>query len=128
MKTVYIAMSSDILHEGHINVINEGSKYGEVIIGLLSDKAIAEYKRMPLLSFEERKVIFSNIKGVSKVVVQDSLDYTDILNELKPDYVVHGDDWKVGVQQQTRAKVIETLKGWGGQLKFLTLKAFLALI
>ena len=116
MKTVYIAMSSDILHEGHINVINEGSKYGEVIIGLLSDKAIAEYKRMPLLSFEERKVIFSNIKGVSKVVVQDSLDYTDILNELKPDYVVHGDDWKVGVQQQTRAKVIETLKAWGGQL------------
>lgn len=116
MKTVYIAMSSDVLHEGHINVINEGSKYGEVIIGLLSDKAIAEYKRMPLLSFEERKVIFSNIKGVSKVVVQDTLDYTDVLNELKPDYVVHGDDWKIGVQQQTRAKVIETLKAWGGQL------------
>ena len=116
MKTVYIAMSADILHEGHINVIKEGTKLGEVIVGLLSNEAIATYKRMPLLSFEERKAIFSNIKGVSRVVVQNTLDYTDILNELKPDYVVHGDDWKTGVQQQTRAKVIETLKGWGGQL------------
>lgn len=116
MKKVYIAMSTDIIHEGHINIINEGQKYGEVIIGLLSDKAIAEYKRMPLLNIEERKIIFSNIKGVSKVVVQDTLDYTNILKEIKPDYVVHGDDWRTGVQQQTRAKVIETLKEWGGEL------------
>ena len=108
MKIVYIAMSTDIIHEGHINIINEGAKYGEVIIGLLSDKAIAEYKRMPLLSFEERKIIFENIKNVSKVVKQDTLDYTGVLNELKPDYVIHGDDWKEGVQQETRAKVIET--------------------
>ena len=116
MKKVYIAMSTDIIHEGHINIINEGKKYGEVIIGLLSDKAIAEYKRMPLLNIEERKIIFSNIKGVSKVVVQDTLDYTNVLKEIKPDYVVHGDDWRSGVQQQTRAKVIETLKEWGGEL------------
>ena len=116
MKTVYIAMSTDILHEGHIKVINEGAKHGEVIIGLLSDKAISEYKRMPLLSFEERKLIFENIKNVSKVIKQNSLDYTDTLKELKPDYVVHGDDWKEGVQQETRSKVIETLKEWGGEL------------
>ena len=116
MKTVYIAMSTDILHEGHINVINQGAKYGEVVIGLLSDKAISKYKRIPLLSFEKRKIIFENIKNVSRVVLQDSLDYTDVLKELKPDYVVHGDDWKEGVQQETRAKVIETLKEWGGQL------------
>lgn len=116
MKSVYIAISTDIIHSGHINVINEGAKYGEVTIGLLSDKAISEYKRMPLLSLEERKVIISNIKNVAKVVTQNSLDYTEILNELKPDYVVHGDDWKEGVQQQIRAKVIETLKKWGGQL------------
>lgn len=116
MKSVYIAISTDIIHSGHINVINEGAKYGEVTIGLLSDKAISEYKRMPLLSLEERKVIISNIKNVTKVVTQNSLDYTDILNELKPDFVVHGDDWKEGVQQQIRAKVIETLKKWGGQL------------
>ncbi len=116
MKSVYIAISTDIIHSGHINVINEGAKYGEVTIGLLSDKAIAEYKRMPLLSLEERKVIISNIKNVSKVVTQNSLDYTEILNELKPDFVIHGDDWKEGVQQQVRAKVIETLNKWGGQL------------
>ena len=67
MKTVYIAMSTDILHEGHINVINAGAKYGEVIIGLLSDKAISEYKRMPLLSFEERKLIFENIKNACTI-------------------------------------------------------------
>lgn len=115
-KRVYIAMSTDILHEGHINVINHGAKYGEVIIGLLSDKAISEYKRIPLLSFEERKIIFESIKNVSKVVKQDSLDYTDILKELKPEYVVHGDDWKEGVQQGTRAKVIEVLKEWNGRL------------
>lgn len=116
MKTVYIAVSTDIIHEGHINVIKEGSKYGEVIIGLLSDKAISEYKRMPLLSFDERKIIFENIKNVSKVVKQDTLDYTNVLKELKPDYVVHGDDWKEGVQQETRAKVIKTLNEWGGSL------------
>lgn len=109
-------MSTDIIHEGHINIINEGSKHGEVIIGLLSDGAISEYKRIPLLSFEERKIIFENIKNVSKVIKQDSLDYTDALRRIKPDYVVHGDDWKEGVQQETRAKVIETLKEWGGEL------------
>lgn len=116
MAKVYIAMSTDIIHEGHINVIKKGQEYGEVIIGLLSDKAISEYKRMPLLSFEERKTIFENIKGVSRVVEQKTLDYTNILKELKPDYVVHGDDWKEGVQQATRLQVIETLKEWGGQL------------
>ena len=116
MKTVYIAMSTDILHDGHINVINEGKRHGSVIIGLLSDKAISEYKRIPLLSFEERKRIFENIKGVDRVVAQETLDYTDILNELRPDYVVHGDDWRSGVQREIRQKVINALKGWGGEL------------
>lgn len=115
-KKVYIAMSTDIVHEGHINVINEGSKYGKVIIGLLSDKAIAERKRVPLLSFEERKLIFENIKNVAEVVLQDSFDYSENLNLLKPDFVVHGDDWRVGPQQDVRAKVIEELKKWGGKL------------
>ena len=115
-KKVYIAMSTDIIHEGHINVINEGAKYGKVIIGLLSDSAIAEYKRMPLLSFEERKMIFENIKNVREVVKQETLDYTENLKNIKPDFVVHGDDWKEGVQQEVRAKVIEILKEWNGQL------------
>ena len=91
-------MSADIIHNGHINIINEGSKYGDVIVGLLTDKAIATYKRMPLLSFDERKAIFSSIKGVVDVVAQDTLDYIENLLKYKPDYVVHGDDWQTGVE------------------------------
>ena len=115
-KTVYIAMSADVIHNGHINIINEGAKYGEVIIGLLTDEAIATYKRVPILDYETRKNIFENIKNVSKVIKQSTLDYTENLEKLKPDYVVHGDDWKEGVQALVREKVIEALKGWGGQL------------
>ena len=115
-KTVYIAMSADVIHSGHINVIEEGAKYGDVIIGLLTDEAIATYKRLPILDYETRKKIFENIKNVSKVVEQNTLDYTDNLKKLKPDYVVHGDDWKQGVQTLIREKVIEVLKEWGGKL------------
>lgn len=116
MDIVYIAMSADVIHNGHINIIKEGSKYGEVVIGLLSDKAIATYKRLPMLDYEKRKAIFENIKGVKEVVKQDSLDYTENLLKLKPKYVVHGDDWRSGVQKNIRAKVIETLAQWGGEL------------
>ncbi len=116
MKKVYIAMSADIIHNGHINIIKEGLKYGDVIIGLLTDKAIASYKRMPLLSFEERKAIFENIKGVKEVVSQDTLDYKNNLEKIKPDYVVHGDDWRTGVQRNIRQNVIEILKKWDGKL------------
>ena len=115
-KTVYIAMSADVIHNGHINIINEGAKYGDVIIGLLTDEAIATYKRVPILDYETRKNIFENIKNVSKVVKQSTLDYTENLEKLKPNYVVHGDDWKEGVQALVREKVIETLKAWGGEL------------
>ncbi|MCH5172403.1 MAG: phosphoenolpyruvate mutase [Erysipelotrichales bacterium] len=116
MKTVYIAMSADVIHQGHINIINEGRKYGKVIIGLLTDEAIATYKRLPILSYEERKTIFENIKGVDEVVQQKTLDYSENLEKFKPDYVVHGDDWRFGVQKIIREKVIETLSKWNGQL------------
>ncbi len=116
MNKVYIVMSADVLHNGHINIINEGAKYGEVIIGLLTDKAIASYKRVPILMYEERKLIFENIKGVKSVVPQETLDYTENLMRLKPEYVIHGDDWRSGVQKMVRQKVIDTLKTWGGEL------------
>lgn len=116
MKKVYIAMSADIIHEGHMNVIKEGSKYGDVIIGLLTDEAIASYKRVPLLNYESRKKIFENIKGVVEVVEQSSLDYTENLEKYKPDYVVHGDDWKTGVQSMIRQAVIDKLAEWKGEL------------
>jgi phosphoenolpyruvate phosphomutase len=116
MKKVYLAMSADIIHHGHINVINKASELGEVTVGVLTDEVIAGYKRFPLLSFGERKSIIESIKGVDHVIAQDTLDYVPNLNKLKPDYVVHGDDWKTGEQRCVREKVIEALKEWGGEL------------
>jgi phosphoenolpyruvate phosphomutase len=115
-KKVYIAVSADIIHSGHINVIEEGAKYGRVIIGLMTDEAIAAYKRLPLLDYEAREKIFKNIKNVSKVVPQTSLDYTENLLKFKPDYVLHGDDWKKGIQSLVRENVITILSQWGGEL------------
>ena len=116
MKKVYIAMSADIIHNGHINIVEEGAKYGEVIIGVLTDEAIASYKKAPILNYEIRKKNFNSIKNVSKVVKQETLDYTQNLEALKPDYVLHGDDWKTGIQSLVREKVIKSLEEWGGQL------------
>jgi phosphoenolpyruvate phosphomutase len=116
MKKVYIGMSADLVHPGHLNIINVGTELGEVTVGLLTDEAIASYKRLPLMSYEQRKIVIENIKGVAHVVPQTTLDYVPNLRKLKPDYVVHGDDWKVGVQQKTRQRVIDVLKEWGGEL------------
>lgn len=116
MKKVYIAIGADILHAGHINVINEGANYGKVILGILSDEAIASYKRLPVFDYETRKVIFSSLKNVSEIVCQNTIDYTNNLRLIKPDFVVHGDDWREGPQKLIREKVIETLKEWDGQL------------
>ena len=116
MKKVYIGMSADLIHKGHLNIIRTGSELGQVIVGLLTDEAIASYKRLPLIAFEERKMIVENLKGVREVIPQNTLDYTDNLKKIKPDYVVHGDDWKNGVQKKVRDKVINVLSKWGGEL------------
>lgn len=116
MKKVYIGMSADIIHHGHLNIINKGQKLGSVVVGLLTDKAIASYKRLPLIPFEQRKIIVEHIKGVDDVVPQETLDYVPNLQKIKPDYVVHGDDWKTGVQKETRQRVIDILATWGGKL------------
>ena len=115
-KIVYVPMGADIIHSGHLNILKHAQKYGEIVIGLFTDSAIAEYKRLPLIGYNQRYDIIKNIKGVSKVVPQDTWDYSKNLNKLKPDYVVHGDDWKKGVQKATRDKVIKTLKKWSGKL------------
>ena len=109
-------MSADLIHQGHLNIIKEGTKLGTVIIGLLTDEAISSYKRLPLIAFKERKIIVENLKGVDRVIAQNTLDYTPNLNAIKPDFVVHGDDWKKGIQKQVRNQVIKTLKQWGGKL------------
>ena len=113
---VYVGMSADLIHPGHMNILEEAAKYGQVTVGLLTDKAIASYKRLPALTYEQRKKIIENIKHVHNVVPQDTLDYTDNLKRIQPDYVVHGDDWKDGVQKETRQKVIDTLNTWKGKL------------
>jgi phosphoenolpyruvate phosphomutase len=116
MKQVYVGMSADLIHPGHLNIIQKARELGEVTIGLLTDEAIASYKRLPFMNYEQRRIVIENIKGVARVVPQETLDYVLNLRKLKPDYVVHGDDWKTGVQEKTRERVIQALKGWGGEL------------
>lgn len=116
MKKVYIGMSADIIHPGHLNIIKEGAKLGKVTVGVLTDEAIASYKRLPYLDYEQRKLIVENIKNVEKVIPQKTLDYVPNLLIEKPDFVVHGDDWKEGTQKETRQKVVEALKEWGGKV------------
>jgi phosphoenolpyruvate phosphomutase / 2-hydroxyethylphosphonate cytidylyltransferase len=114
--TVYVGMSADLVHPGHLNVLEVARQLGEVTVGLLTDEAIASYKRLPYLTYEERRVVVENIKGVARVVPQTTLDYVHNLRALRPDYVVHGDDWRTGVQQDVRARVVATLAEWDGQL------------
>ncbi len=115
-KIVYVGLAIDIAHEGHINILKTANRYGNVIVGLLTDEAIASYKNIPYLNYERRKIVVQNIKYVKKVIPQSTLSYVPNLNLIKPDFVVHGDDWKTGVQQQTRKDVIKTLKKWSGKL------------
>ena len=115
-KIVYVPLAVDILHSGHLNIINRAKKYGKIVIGLLSDQAVAEYKNIPSLEYEERYKIVKNLKNVHKIIKQDTWDYSKVLNSLKPDYFVHGDDWKKGIQKKTRQKVIKLLKKNKGKL------------
>ena len=115
-KTVYVAMSADLVHPGHLNVIHRAMELGEVVVGLLTDEAIASYKRLPFMSYEQRRIVIENIKGVSRVVPQAEWDYVSNLRQIRPDYVVHGDDWREGIQQGTRQRVVDALQEWGGQL------------
>ena len=115
-RTVYMCFSTDIIHSGHIAIIRKAEKLGKLIIGVLSDEAVASYKRFPLMPFEERKSIFENISGVNSVIMQKELSYAEIIRTLKPDYVVHGDDWKEGFQKPIRSEVIQLLDEYGGQL------------
>lgn len=116
-KTVYYCISSELISKNEIDIIKKASKYGDVIIGLLTDEAIAEYKRIPFLNYEERFQVISNIKNVKKVVPQKTRDYKKNLEKFKPNYVVHEDNfWKVGIQKKIRSSIIKTLKKWNGKL------------
>jgi len=115
-KKVYVVFAADILHEGHINILSKASKYGDVIVGLLSDKAVTSYKKLPQINYKQREVVLKNIKFVKSIIPQYEIDYTKNLNKIKPDYVFHGDDWKKGILSGIRSKVIKQLKKWNGKL------------
>ena len=115
-KTVYVPLAADILHEGHLNILRIASNYGKVIVGLLTDDAIIQYKSLPFFDYDQRFKIVSNLKLVDQVVPQDSWNYKLILNSIKPAFFVHGDDWKKGVQAKIRLEVIKELKKWNGKL------------
>lgn len=115
-RTVYMCFSADMLHSGHIRIIKRAARLGRLIIGVLSDEAVASYKRFPLMPYEERKSLFENISGVCRVVEQKKLSYAENLRALRPDYVVHGDDWREGFQKPIRDEVTSVLAEYGGQL------------
>lgn len=109
-------MTADIMHPGLIHIIREATKYGDVIVGLLTDKAIAEHKRLPYLTYNQRKEIVENIKGVSEVIPQEEWSYVANLKRLKPDYIIHGDDWQTGPLREIREQVFETMNEQGGEV------------
>jgi len=115
-KIVYVSMVADFWHAGHDNIIRNAEKYGKVVVGLLTDDAVASYKRVPVQPYEMRIKVVKNIKGVSGVIPQETLDYRPNLRKLKPAYVVNGDDWRTGIQKETRQQVIDELEKWDGKL------------
>ncbi len=116
MKKVYMCFGTDLIHGGHIDIIKKAAELGNLTVGVLSDKAVASFKRFPMLNYAERVKLIEGIKGVENVVSQETLSYAENINNLKPDFVVHGDDWKVGIQKPIREEVIECLKTYGGEL------------
>lgn len=115
-KKVYLGMIADIMHPGLINIINEGAKYGDVIIGLYTDKAIATHKRLPYLTYEQRETVVRSIHGVADVVPQDDWSYVPNLVKYKPDYIIHGDDWLEGPDKYIRDEVFKVMEGLGGKV------------
>lgn len=115
-KKVYLGMIADIMHPGLINIINEGAKYGDVIIGLFTDKAIATHKRLPYLTYEQRETVVRSIHGVSDVVPQDDWSYVPNLVKYKPDYIIHGDDWLQGPDKYIRDEVFKVMEAMGGKV------------
>ena len=115
-KTVYVGITGDIIHPGIINIIQQGAKYGRLIVGLLTNSAIATHKRIPYLTYEQRKAVLENIKGVSEVVPQEDWSYVPNLKKLKPDYIIHGDDWKTNYLKNIREEVFEVMKKIGGEV------------
>ena len=113
---VYVPMAADIVHPGHINILNTAVKYGFVMVGLFSDEAIKSYKRTPLMCYDQRRSVVESLKPVMYVVRQQTCDYADNLNRFRPEFMVHGNDWKIGLLADVRQKAIELMAEWGGKV------------
>ena len=116
MKKVYTCFCTDVIHEGHLNIIKNAQQYGEVIIGVLSDEAMVKFNRFPTISFEERIQMVKDIEGVSRVVIQNEIMYDAVIAEIQPDYVIHGDNWTSGPMKAIRDNVVALLKEYGGRV------------
>ena len=116
MKTVYTCFCTEVIHEGHLNIIRQAQRYGRVIVGALSDRALIRYNRFPTISQEERVRLYRGLDGVNNVVIQDDMFYEDVLALIRPDYVIHGDNWRTGPESAIRAQVKEKLEAMGGEL------------
>jgi phosphoenolpyruvate phosphomutase len=116
MKKIYTCFCTDFIHDGHLNIIREAQKYGEVIVGVLSDKALVRFNKFPTVSFRERMDLVKSIKGVSQVVVQEDVMYDKIVEEIKPDYIIHGDNWKVEPMKAIRDNAVALMKKTGGEV------------
>ncbi len=116
MKTVYTCFTTDVIHEGHLNIINEAKKYGRVVIGCLSDKASIRYNRFTTLPEKERMELYRTIEGIDSVILQNDMFYNDVIECLHPDYVIHGDNWKEGAESAIRRHVADLLSSYGGEI------------
>ena len=116
MKSVYTCFCTDVIHDGHLNIINEARKLGRVIVGCLSDEALIRYNKFPTISQEERIKLYRTLEGVEEVVIQNDTFYDDVVTLIKPDYIVHGDNWLTGPEKAIRDHVEELMKIYGGQI------------
>ena len=131
MKTVYTCFCTEVIHEGHLNIIREAQRYGKVIVGALSDRALIRYNRFPTISQEERVRLYRSLDGVNNVVIQDDMLYEDVLSLIRPDYVIHGDNWRTGPESAIRTQVKQRLEAMGGALiddRLMPIKEIITLI
>lgn len=116
MKTCYTCFTTDVIHEGHLNIIENAKKYGRVVVGALSIPESIRYNKFPTVSIEERIALYRSIPGVDEVVVQEDMGYTDVIEKIHPDYIIHGDNWKDGPESFIREKVKALVESYGGEL------------
>ncbi len=115
-KIVYTCFTTDVIHEGHLNIIREAQKYGRLIVGCMSDTAKIRFNKFPTKSLEERMQLYRSLQGVSEVVVQNDMMYKDVIESVRPDYIIHGDNWKEGALAHMRSVVKEQLEAYGGKI------------